>query len=57
MKLSYSIALASLLAALMTLAPAYGLTARRTSSGHPHSQTYHDRTPKVHSHGSHPHRG
>jgi hypothetical protein len=57
MKLNIHLTCAFLLVAVMTLVPASAYALGMSDGGHPHSQTYHDRTPKVHSHGSHPHRG
>jgi hypothetical protein len=57
MRLNTNLTLAFLLVALMSLVPASAYAARGAGGGHPHSQTYHDRTPRVHPHGSHPHRG
>ncbi|MDR3745956.1 MAG: hypothetical protein P4K80_07500 [Acidobacteriaceae bacterium] len=56
MKTFLQLAFASLLFAVATLIPtaAYALDGQ---GGHSHSAAYHDRTPKVHIHGSHPHRG
>ena len=47
---------AFLFLALIALAPASAYAAGATRGAHTHSQTYHDRTPRVHTHGSHPHR-
>jgi hypothetical protein len=57
MKLNIHLTRAFLLVAVMTLVPASAYALRMSGGGHPRSQTYHDRTPKVHKHGSHPHRG
>jgi hypothetical protein len=57
MRLNTNLTLAFLLVALMTLVPASAYATRGAGGGHPRSQTYHDRTPRVRTHGSHPHRG
>jgi hypothetical protein len=57
MKLNIHLTRAFLLIAVLTLVPASAYASGRSGGAHPRSQTYHDRTPKVHSHGSHPHRG
>jgi hypothetical protein len=57
MKLNIHLTHAFLLVAVMTLVPASAYALRMSGGGHPRSQTYHDRTPRVHSHGSHPRRG
>ncbi len=55
MKYPFQIALVCLLIAMTALmsASAYALN---SPGGHPRTQTYHDRTPRAHVHGSHPHR-
>ncbi len=47
----------SVLVLLMSLLPANAFALRNTGVAHTHTQTYHDRTPTVHTHGSRPHRG
>ncbi len=47
----------SVLVLLMSLLPANAFALRNTGVVHTHTQTYHDRTPTVHTHGSRPHRG
>lgn len=47
----------SALVLLMSFVPANAFALRNTGATHTHTQTYHDRTPTVHTHGSHPHRG
>jgi hypothetical protein len=42
---------------LMSFVPANAFASRNTGVAHAHTQTYHDRTPTVHTHGSHPHHG
>jgi predicted secreted Zn-dependent protease len=56
MKTFLQLAFASLLLAAAAVIPvtAYAIDGQ---SGHNHSAAYHDRTPRVHIHGSHPHRG
>ena len=56
MKTIYQVAFALLFLILTTLAPASAYAAGTSGSMHTHSQTYHDRTPRVHFHASHPHR-
>ena len=53
MKFPYQVALASLVSILVILAPASAYALKATNGPHTRSQTYHDRTPKVHTHGSH----
>ena len=48
---------ASVLVLLMGFVPANAFASRDTSVAHTHMQTYHDRTPTVHTHNSHPHHG
>jgi hypothetical protein len=50
MKSKVQIALAAMLVALASLSPAYASTGHKSSAGHSHAQTYHDRTPKAHVH-------
>jgi len=57
MKSFFQIAMASLVLGFFSLAPASALAAGPSGGHHGHSQTYHDRTPTVHTHSSHPHRG
>lgn len=49
--------LAFVLALLMSFVPANALASRNTGVAHTRTQTYHDRTPTVHTHDSHPHHG
>jgi hypothetical protein len=49
-------ALVSVVFASMSLVPAYA-SSHKSGSSHTRSQTYHDRTPKAATHGSHPHHG
>ena len=49
-------ALVSVVFALTSLVPAYAAS-HKSGSSHTRSQTYHDRTPKAPTHGSHPHHG
>jgi hypothetical protein len=57
MKFPLQTALASLTLILMSLVPAPAFASRTAGGPRAHSQTYHDRTPKVHTNGSHPRRG
>ena len=54
MKIYVNLTFAFLLVALLALAPASAYASRGSGGGHRRSQTYHDRTPKAHRHGSHP---
>jgi hypothetical protein len=56
MKVLYQIALASLVFSLSILAPASAYASSTETSARPHELTYHDRTPRVHTHGTHSHR-
>jgi hypothetical protein len=55
MKLSLQVAFASVVSVLVALAPASAY-ARTSNEAPTHTQTYHDRTPRVHTHGTHSHR-
>jgi hypothetical protein len=55
MKSLYPIALAVVMAILMSLTPAYAYASKNAGSARTHSETYHDRTPTVHTHSSHSH--
>jgi hypothetical protein len=56
MKTFSQMTLAVLLVALTTLVPVSAAYATgRSGRPHTQSQTYHDRTPKAHTHGSHLH--
>jgi hypothetical protein len=57
MKSLCQVALASVLIALVNFVPAYAYATKNTGTARTHSQTYHDRTPKAHTHTSHPHHG
>jgi hypothetical protein len=54
MKLNYRFALAAIALFMMALAPS-AANAAPHGAGHMHSLLFHDRSPHVHSHGSHPH--
>ena len=55
MKVLYQIAFASLVFGSLAVVPASAYASQTVNSVHTHSLTYHDRTPKVHMHGSHSH--
>jgi hypothetical protein len=55
MKFTINLTLAFLLVALLAMAPATAYASGKTHARHQRSQTYHDRTPRVHTRGSHPH--
>jgi len=55
MKSLYKFGLASALLLLMNLVPAKAFASKSPEVGHSHQ--YHDHTPTVHVHGSHPHHG
>jgi hypothetical protein len=57
MKSLYQFGFAFALLVLMNLVPAHAFASRNAGMGRTHTQTYHDRTPTVHTHGSHPHHG
>jgi hypothetical protein len=57
MKSLYQVALAAGLVFLMNCVPAYAYASKNAGGKQSHSQTYHDRTPTVHTHTSHHHRG
>jgi hypothetical protein len=58
MKLNKQIAFAaSALAFLMALMPASAFASRDTGTARMHTETVHDRTPTVHTHGAHPRHG
>jgi hypothetical protein len=56
MKSTLQIVFASLLVVLMASVTASAYALSPMGGHHVRSQTYHDRTPKAHTHGSHPHR-
>jgi hypothetical protein len=56
MKSTLQIVFASLLVVLMASVTASAYASSPMGGHHVRSQTYHDRTPKAHTHGSHPHR-
>jgi hypothetical protein len=55
MKFLFQIGLASVFVLMMGLAPARAYASKKAGSTHTHSQTYHDRTPTVHTHTEHQH--
>ncbi len=55
MRFSAKVAFAFLALLLVGLAPAAAYASRNGGTAHTRSQNYHDRTPHVHSHGSHSH--
>jgi hypothetical protein len=55
MKIYVNLTFAFLLVAVLTLAPATSYASGKQHAHHQRSQTYHDRGPRVHTHGSHPH--
>ncbi len=57
MKSIFQFGFASVLVLLMSFVPANAFASRNTGAAHTHTQTYRDRTPIVHTHGSHPHHG
>lgn len=57
MKIQFQIALASLIFVLASLGTADAQEVRTAGGRHTHSLTYHDRTPRVHIHGSRRHGG
>ncbi len=57
MKFHPRVVLASLLFVLTALVSVSASATSKSSGNRAHSQTYHNRTPTVHSHGAHPHRG
>src|ERR1019366_5458251 len=57
MKSSLQVAFVSLTLVLMSLTPTHAFALRTSTGAHARSQTYHDRTPRVRIHGTHPHRG
>jgi hypothetical protein len=59
MKSLYQVALAAGLVFLMNCVPAYAYASKNAGGkqSQSHSQTYHDRTPTVHTHTLHHHRG
>ena len=57
MKFHPQFVLAALIVVLMTLLSVPAYAAKTPNGGHEHTQTYHDRTPRVHAHGSHPRHG
>lgn len=57
MKTFYQVALASVVLLLIGSLSAYASGTKSSGIGHAHSETVHDRTPTVHTHGSHHHRG
>jgi hypothetical protein len=56
MNFNYQVALASLVLILMIFASSSAYALNASAVNHTRSQTYHDRTPRVHIRGSHPHR-
>ena len=56
MKSRVQTALASLMLMMMSLVPTSAFAARGAGGPRAHTQTYHDRTPRVHTNGSHPRR-
>lgn len=56
MKFSYQVALASLASILIGFAPASAYAMKSDAAVRSHSQTYHDRTPKVHTRTTSTHR-
>ncbi len=57
MKSKFQFVLGASLLFLMCLAPAYAYASHKSGTAHTRTQTYHDRTPRAHVHGSHPHHG
>jgi hypothetical protein len=57
MKSLYQFGLASALILLMNLVPAKAFASKSPGVASSHSHQYHDHTPTVHIHGSHPHHG
>jgi len=57
MKSLYQFGMACALLILMNLVPAKAYASRTAGATRAHSHTYHDHTPTVHEHGSHPHHG
>jgi len=57
MKSRFQFAFGPVLILLMGLVPSSAYALRNGEAAHTHSQSYHDRTPHVHSHGSHSHHG
>jgi len=55
MKFHAKVAFASLALLLASLAPATAYASRSGGTAHTRSQSYHDRTPHVHSHHAHSH--
>jgi hypothetical protein len=55
MKIYVNLTFAFLLVAVLTLAPTTSYESGKQHAHHQRSQTYHDRGPRVHTHGSHPH--
>jgi hypothetical protein len=55
MKYHFQVILASWVVLLTVLVPVSAYASRTPGSTHTRSQTYHDRTPKAHTHGAHPH--
>jgi hypothetical protein len=53
MKQKIQIALATMVVALMGVVPAYAYAGHKSGTNRSHAQTYHDRTPKAHVHGTH----
>jgi len=56
MKLILQVAFASLVFVLGVLVPASAYASRTSNEAPTRTQTYHDRTPRVHTHGTHSHR-
>jgi len=57
MKSLYQFGLASALILLMNMVPAKAFASKSPGVASSHSHQYHDHTPTVHIHGSHPHHG
>jgi hypothetical protein len=56
MKYKFQVAIAVLVLAVMSLLPAPAYAARGTGA-RTHAQTYHNRTPRARTHGTHPRHG
>jgi hypothetical protein len=53
MKSLFQIGLVSLFVLMMSVVPTRAYASKKAGSTHTHSETYHDRTPTVHTHGGH----
>jgi hypothetical protein len=57
MKFTAQFALVALVSILAAFVPTSAYAAAKAGTARTHSQTYHDRSPGVHTHSSHPHHG